>query len=161
MPFDPKEGRALVERARKQNDIYSRHAMLEWFDLHKRQILWRLGSGDEVITLSQLDELHADLDRLGTVELFGTRYIGLSIDYTNAEVAAWPAMKAQLVNKLRAEEVAAVVFWDSNRVCWSSGYGQQAVYDCYRKGFWMTRRNAAYIEAIERKAKSAKGKAST
>ncbi len=144
MAFDPKEGLALLERRRRTNDVYSHQELATWFSTHARKILWRLG-GDGIITVPQLDELHADLNRFALIEP-QEKYIGLSVDYSRAEVESWPAVQRALIKKLRDEDAAAVAFWDSNQACWSSGPRQASVYDCYTKGFWMVRGSKAFTE---------------
>ena len=66
-------------------------------------------------------------------------FTGSYATYDFREVMAWPEMKRALADRLREEKSAAVSFWDSNQVCWSSSRAAVDVYEAYNRGFFMLR----------------------
>lgn len=85
---------------------------------------------------NELDVFRAHLLRAPHCLVFTGRN---GLDYTHEQVAIWPAMKTELASKLRNERSAAVAFWDSNRVCWSSGWSQVTTFEAYARGWYMFR----------------------
>lgn len=59
--------------------------------------------------------------------------------YTRNEVGLWPVLKRAFFDKLASEPSAAVVFWDSEQVCWSSSAGQVETFGAWNTGFYMYR----------------------